>query len=263
MTAARRPLASTDFTDRMPTMFNVKVFADFVAPPAATAQDRKFLDMLRRIRKSTGAQFVNFSAFDYGNNNPEIVHVLTYPMEWITHYVRNFYSGIDPLHTADFRRVCHVDWRDLYSHGEPAEMFRRFCRNGLGRNGISISVNVKAEQFCVLSLVFRTPDAEWPLQKQRNMQAYQFEADRASESYTEIYAEAARQHHRLTNRELQVLHHVALGRTDDQIATLMGIRKWTVVGHLQSVKYKLGCSNRTAAVAFAITSGLIDLKNAG
>ncbi|MCU0789789.1 MAG: LuxR C-terminal-related transcriptional regulator, partial [Nitratireductor sp.] len=92
---------------------------------------------------------------------------------------------------------------------------------------------------------------------------YRFEADRAAESYMEVYAEAARRPNRLTNRELQVLHHVALGRTDDQIADLMGIGKWTVVGHLQSVKYKLGCSNRTAAVAFAITSGLINLKHTG
>lgn len=244
-------------------MFNVKVFADFVAPAAATAQDRKFLETLRKIRKSTGAQFVNFSVFDYCKSNPDIVHVLTYPMGWITHYVRNFYSGIDPLHTADFRRVRQIDWRELYSDGEPAEMFRRLSRNGLGRNGISIPVNVAGEQYCVLSLVFRTPDAEWAVQKERNMQIYRFEADRASDSYMQIYAERAGRAHRLTNRELQVLHHAALGRTDDQIADLMGIGKWTVVGHLQSVKYKLGCSNRTAAVAFAITTGLINLKNTG
>jgi DNA-binding CsgD family transcriptional regulator len=142
-------------------------------------------------------------------------------------------------------------------------MFRRFRRNGLGRNGISIPVTVQEDHFCLLSLVFRTSDAEWPMQKQHNMTVYRFEADRASESYMEIYTDAARRNHRLTNRELQVLHHVALGRTDDQIADLMGIRKWTVVGHLQSVKGKLGCSNRTAAVAFAITSGLIDLRNTG
>jgi DNA-binding CsgD family transcriptional regulator len=244
-------------------MFNVKVFADFEAPAAASSQDRKFLETLIRIRKSTDAQFVNFSVFDYRKNNPDIVHVLTYPMEWIAHYVRNFYSGIDPFHTFDFRRASHVDWRELYGEGVAAEMFERFSESGLGQNALSISVNARAEQFSVLSLVFRKADAEWERFKHRNMLVYRFEADRAAESFLEIYADAAPRGHRLTNRELQVLHHVALGKTDDQIADLMGIGKWTVVGHLQSVKYKLGCSNRTAAVAFAITSGLIDLKNAG
>jgi DNA-binding CsgD family transcriptional regulator len=57
-----------------------------------------------------------------------------------------------------------------------------------------------------------------------------------------------------------VLRLVALGKTDEQIASAIRIGKWTVVGHLQSIKFKLGCSNRTSAVAFAITSGLIDLR---
>ena len=78
-------------------MFNVKVFADFEAPAAASQQDRKLLETLVSVRKSTGAQFVNLSVFDYRKENPDVVHFLTYPMDWISHYVRHFYSGIDPL----------------------------------------------------------------------------------------------------------------------------------------------------------------------
>jgi DNA-binding CsgD family transcriptional regulator len=244
-------------------MFNVKVFADFEAPAAASQQDRKLLETLTSVRKTTGAQFVNLSVFDYRKENPDVVHFLTYPMDWISHYVRHFYSGIDPFHTTDFRRVSHVDWRDIYNEGSSAEILRRFIDNGLGQNALSLTVHAKAECYCVLSLVFRTADEEWDRFKQRNMLVYRFEADRVADSYSSIYANASPQVYRLTNRELQVLHNVALGKTDDQIAELMGIGKWTVVGHLQSVKYKLGCSNRTSAVAFAITSGLIDLKHAG
>ncbi|MEZ5801786.1 MAG: LuxR C-terminal-related transcriptional regulator [Nitratireductor sp.] len=55
---------------------------------------------------------------------------------------------------------------------------------------------------------------------------------------------------------------LAQGKTDDEIATLLGLGKWTIVGHLQSAKYKLGSSNRTSAVATAITHGIISLKRA-
>lgn len=53
---------------------------------------------------------------------------------------------------------------------------------------------------------------------------------------------------RLTVREQQVLRWLAHGKTDREIAAMLGISARTVQKHLQHVYVKLGVENRTAAV---------------
>lgn len=55
----------------------------------------------------------------------------------------------------------------------------------------------------------------------------------------------------LTDRELQVLSHVASGETNRQIAAALGISEHTVARHLSNIFDKLGLSSRTAVSAFA------------
>jgi DNA-binding NarL/FixJ family response regulator len=51
----------------------------------------------------------------------------------------------------------------------------------------------------------------------------------------------------LTPRELEVLEHVAAGRTDREIATVLYVSVRTVQKHLEHVYEKLGVRTRTAA----------------
>jgi ATP/maltotriose-dependent transcriptional regulator MalT len=61
----------------------------------------------------------------------------------------------------------------------------------------------------------------------------------------------------LTRREVNVLHLVAQGLTDAQVADKLFISRRTVNGHLRSIYSKLGVSTRTAAVHFAVTHKLV------
>jgi DNA-binding NarL/FixJ family response regulator len=56
----------------------------------------------------------------------------------------------------------------------------------------------------------------------------------------------------LTPREAEVLFWVARGKTNDEIATILGIGLTTVKKHLESTYSKLGVENRTAAAAMAL-----------
>lgn len=244
-------------------MLNVVVFPDFEATAAATKTERQLLDAIRSIRKATGATFVNLSVFDHATETPGAIHYLTYPMGWISNYVRNNYPGFDPFQTTDFRRVSHIDWQDLYGEGVAADIFRSFTESGLGRNGISLTIHVGKEQYCVVSLVFRTGEELWERQKQVAMALYRREAHRLAEAFADLHESQQRRLMRLTPRELDVLRNAAMGKTDEQIGQQLGIGKWTVVSHLQSAKYKLGSTNRTSAVVKAISSGLIVLKMNG
>lgn len=61
----------------------------------------------------------------------------------------------------------------------------------------------------------------------------------------------------LTNRELQVLRHIALGLSNKEIGTSLGISVETVKEHVQNILRKLDSADRTAAAVWAVKSGLI------
>jgi DNA-binding NarL/FixJ family response regulator len=61
----------------------------------------------------------------------------------------------------------------------------------------------------------------------------------------------------LTNREREVLYLVASGHTDRKIAEWLTISPRTVNKHMNNIFVKLDVTNRTAAAAHAIRTGLI------
>ena len=65
--------------------------------------------------------------------------------------------------------------------------------------------------------------------------------------------------HPLTERQLEVLAHVARGRTNRQIGEILGISEKTVRNHLRTISHKLSTSDRTHAVVLAIGNGWIPI----
>lgn len=60
----------------------------------------------------------------------------------------------------------------------------------------------------------------------------------------------------LTERELELLHHIGMGRTSDETAKLMHRSTRTVEWHRASLGQKLGCENRVQLARIAVRSGL-------
>ncbi len=63
----------------------------------------------------------------------------------------------------------------------------------------------------------------------------------------------------LTEREKEVLRHVAGGNRNRDIATRLFISEETVKVHLKHIMEKLGASDRTQAIAIAVRRGIIQL----
>ena len=62
----------------------------------------------------------------------------------------------------------------------------------------------------------------------------------------------------LTPREVDVVVHLARGRSNPEIAEALGVSRRTITSHLEHVYTKLGLSNRTEAALFAMRHGLMD-----
>ena len=61
----------------------------------------------------------------------------------------------------------------------------------------------------------------------------------------------------MTRRELEVLLHLADGRTSNEISAILNISRHTVDWYMSGIQSKLGARNRQHAVAIAFRSGMI------
>lgn len=66
----------------------------------------------------------------------------------------------------------------------------------------------------------------------------------------------------LTEREREVLNHLMLGLTDQQISKQLVVSTETVKSHVKHIYQKLRVDNRTKAVVTSIAAGLITLESA-
>ena len=243
-------------------MFNVKVFPDFKPNTSDDDKEQQLLSQLVKIRSQIDARYVNVSFYDHEGGNIESSHFLTYPFRWITQYMMNSYSDVDPLFKTDFRTMSVIDWQYLYQDDEAARLMKNFTDHGMGSNGITITENVEDEIYGVLSASFNVPDEKWDVFKNSILETLRFQANSLGEFYNRVFLQNHGPNYNITPRESECLYWVALGKTDDQISELLNIGKWTVNGHLQSAKYKLNTTNRASAVAKALVSGIITIKQA-
>lgn len=66
----------------------------------------------------------------------------------------------------------------------------------------------------------------------------------------------------LTSREIQVLHLVALGNRNKEVAAQLSIAEETVRMHMKNILGKLAANDRTHAVTIAVTRGILRLWEA-
>ncbi|MGI9351294.1 MAG: helix-turn-helix transcriptional regulator [Rhizobiaceae bacterium] len=238
----------------------MKIFPSSQASPNSSEKDRRFLKEIQKTREECDASFVNFSAYNYKPEGTESLHFVTYPLDWITHYIQSQFVEIDPLFRTDFRRTLYVDWSEIHQSADADRLFLDFQERGLGDNGISLTCHIEADTYAVTSFVFKIDDQRWQTFRNTKMELFRFLSERLARQHDSIYNDNQASEYKITRREKQCLFWVAMGKTDEEIGNILHIGKWTVVGHLKSAKHKLGASNRASAVATAMSSGIIDIK---
>jgi len=93
-----------------------------------------------------------------------------------------------------------------------------------------------------------TPSPDW--EPQRTSPA-STRSSRSLRRPTESYECATVGSHGLTERELEVLSHLAAGESNKAIATELVVSVRTVDRHVSNIFIKLGVSSRAAATAYA------------
>jgi DNA-binding NarL/FixJ family response regulator len=64
----------------------------------------------------------------------------------------------------------------------------------------------------------------------------------------------------MSARELEVLHLIAQGRSNKEIAAQLGIVEGTVKAHVTNIFGKLGATDRTQAITIAVKRQILQLE---
>lgn len=80
------------------------------------------------------------------------------------------------------------------------------------------------------------------------------------ESARRSYSEPGSPFHPLSDREMEVLNLVVEGKSNKEIASLLGISHQTVKNHITSILRKFGVEDRTQAVVYALKRGWVKLN---
>lgn len=142
------------------------------------------------------------------------------------------------------RRVPRAKIIVLTQYGEP-EYVRRFLKAGV--SGYVLKKAAGADLVAAIRAVMRGGLVLDP------------EVARTAvlENGTQASGEGPDAYETLTDREKQVLKLVAEGRTNKDIAELLGISVKTAMSHREHVMLKLQVHNRTELVRFALRAGVI------
>lgn len=240
-------------------MNKLKVFPSFTLPLGVSDEDKTFFDEFNKAKNALDVLYISFSIFHYKNNQREAFHFVTYPMDWILKYIQLNGLENDPLLKLDYRLISTVDWEDIQTTKSSAELFESFNNHGLGNHGISIVTPIDVDTYCSFSITYNSTKLNWADFKKLNMEELRYWSQKMTSQYMKIYQGTPEVKYDITTRERECLYWLVQGKTDKEIADILSIGKWTVIAHIKSAKYKLGCRNRASIAAKVLSCNIIKL----
>jgi len=239
-------------------------FADTYSDVTATVDDISTLEQLEAFVHQVVRAYGLKHAVYYmpgipGQDEIKPVSIITYPPEWVRRYFEADFLPIDPCVSEGFANLLPLDWMN-YDKRSPRvkQLFGESTEFGIGQQGITFPIRGPKGEAALFNITSDLPDAEWLHTKKIYMRDFQILAHIIHAKAMVIGgAEKPDYQKRLTPRERECLTWCAVGKTSEDIATILGISEGVVRIHLQSAQHKLNCLNRTHTVAKAITYKLI------
>ncbi|HWD27515.1 MAG TPA: LuxR family transcriptional regulator [Rhizomicrobium sp.] len=189
----------------------------------------------------------------------KIVHLFDYPKSWIEMVDRRSYFTDDPVHMACQKSAAPFQWSNMRSivnlSARQEEILRSAHDAGLGA-GFTVPVHVPGEATGSCSFSTRAgrdlPEAALPAA--HYVGSFAFEAARrvASRKFGAMKARDAANPPKLTRRQLDCVVLAGRGKSDKDVARVLGISDQTVHQHLEDAKRKYEVTTRTQLVVRAL-----------
>jgi DNA-binding CsgD family transcriptional regulator len=182
----------------------------------------------------------------------------SFPPEWVRYYSRFNLEEIDPLISYAMHRSGTFPWKEVSENFALSAKQKKFMR-----------MTARAGFYNGLFTVMRGPNnqiAGMAIATSRKAPSPSVSTDLITAYCNQFYIAFKRFHHQdsahinpvlLTAKEREILTLAAGGKTDPEIAGILGISRHTVNTHLRNIFKKLETNNRVHAVSKALLIGLI------
>jgi len=237
-------------------------FEDFIRDSAAARDGKALFDLLRHAVGQYGYDRLIFSApldFDLPPEWRRLGIYSTYPDDWLEEYERRSYAAIDPVLLAAASRNHAFTWAELERTSVYSDAQKRFMQAATAdaglHSGIGVPIHGQRMLQAGVGLASSTPhdgaEAACDLVGAFCNQFYI--------AFKRLYAHAqvSSETRTLSPKEREILTWVAAGKTDDDIASILGISRNTVDTHMRSIFRKFDSGNRVTAVVHGIMHGHI------
>jgi LuxR family quorum-sensing system transcriptional regulator CciR len=191
-----------------------------------------------------------------------LIRIDSYPAGWEEELRTNALIGQDPVHHASVRTNTGFAWRELPGlvamGAAQREILERGRRFGIG-DGFTVPANVPGEPAGSCSFAVRL-GAELPLGRLTSAEqvgAHAFRAARRLHQYPSLARPP-----RLSRRERQCVRYLAAGKTDWEIATILGISVETVHQYVKRARSAYDVVSRAQLVACGLRDALVSYDEA-
>ena len=214
---------------------------------------------------------LGFDYFIYGAQlptslvKPHFVIISGYPQAWREHYNANGYLRIDPTVAHCIGNITPLAWSELESrpalHTPEAARFMGEAHDFGLRNGVSFPVHGVGGENAMFSLACSSDRPVPSSLVEQAMPVAHLLSNYIHEAVRRVFVDRdngiALGHVQLTQREKECLTWAAEGKTTWETGQILGISERTVIFHLKNVAQKLNVTNRSQAVARAVSQLLI------
>lgn len=180
-----------------------------------------------------------------------------YPDEWVSHYLAHGYDRIDPVRHLCETQLMPFTWTGIAKRQtftpQQEQMFNEAREAGL-HQGIGIPLRGPGG---AIAAVGAASSEEHPERHPQSLYLANLVVQHFYMRFWQLMEKEPLSEPSLTVREKDVLRWSAMGLTRSQIAERMSLSVCTVDYHNRNALRKLDVLNTTAAIAQALTRGLI------
>lgn len=192
---------------------------------------------------------------------PELVRMHNYPDRWLAELLECRHSDHDPVHLASRRTNIGFLWRELSSlvrlDRTHARILARSRHHGLGE-GFTIPANIPGEPPASCSFAVRAGCGV----PESRLRCAEVVGAHALNAARRLCPATRAPPPRLSRREVECLRLVAIGKTDWEIARIIGISRETARQYVKRARAAYQVVSRTQLAVHGLRDGLIAFEDA-
>jgi LuxR family quorum-sensing system transcriptional regulator CciR len=194
-----------------------------------------------------------------------MVRLENYPSSWVSTFLENELYSWDPIHVASYTTHAAFAWSDIGRmiplNNRQKHVLKTAAIEGLG-DGFTVPAHVPGQVSGSCSFAVRT-GRTLPRHRLAMVQMVGTFAFQAAQSIALAERDAAPPSAKtaLTPRQLDCILLVGRGKSDWEIAQILGIKEETVKSHIDAARERYGVARRVQLVVLAMRDGHITLSD--